>query len=260
MRDDHDGLLREVAAEFLGTAVLVSFGLGFVAQKVLSAGDLGSPLSIHLGWGIAVVLGCAVAGGVSGAHLNPAVTLALAVFRGFPLRKLLPYMAAQLAGAFVAAAVVHVTYAGALSAFDGGTRHITGPQATAGIFVTSPQPWLGTLGGLVDQIVATALLCCVVFAVGDRRNAPPVAGLGPIVVGLTVIAIGMGFAHNCGYAVNPARDLGPRLWTALAGWGSGVFTADGHWWWVPVVGPLLGGVLGGGIYEFFIGTRFPERR
>ncbi len=254
-----DGLVRELAAEFLGTVVLVTFGLGLVAQKVLSEGDLGSPLSIHLGWGIAVILGCAVAAGVTGAHLNPAVTLALALFRGFPRAKVLPYMAAQLAGAFVAAAVVHLVYAGALTAFDGGTRHVTGPQATAGIFVTSPQPFLGALGGLIDQIVATALLLCVVFAVGDRRNAQLAPGLGPVFVGLAVIAIGMGFGFNCGYAVNPARDLGPRLWTALAGWGGAVFTAHDQWWWVPVVGPLVGGVLGGGVYEFLVGRRFPDQ-
>ena len=259
MSDTRGGIIRELAAEFLGTAVLVTFGLGFVAQKVLSAGELGSALSIHLGWGIAVILGCAVAGGVTGAHLNPAVTLALAVWRGFPAGKVLPYVAAQLAGAFVAAALVHATYAGALAQFDGGHRQIAGPQGTAGIFSTSPQPFLGLVGGLVDQVVATALLACVVFAVGDRRNAPPAAGLGPVVVGLTVIAIGMAFGFNCGYAVNPARDLGPRLWTAVAGWGGGVFTADGGWWWVPIVGPLVGGVLGGAIYEWLVGSRFPER-
>jgi len=254
-----DGLVRELAAEFLGTVVLVTFGLGFVAQKVLSDGDLGSALSIHLGWGIAVILGCAVAAGVTGAHLNPAVTLALAVFRGFPRAKVLPYMAAQLAGAFAAAAVVHLVYAGAIDAFDGGVRHVTGPRATAGIFVTAPQPFLGAVGGLVDQIVATALLLCVVFAVGDRRTTQVAPGLGPVIVGLTVIAIGMAFGFNCGYAVNPARDLGPRLWTAVAGWGGAVFAAHDQWWWVPIVGPLVGGVLGGWAYEFFVGSRFPDR-
>lgn len=253
-----EGLFRELAAEFLGTLVLVTFGLGFVAQKVLSAGDLGSPLSIHLGWGIAVILGCAVAAGVTGAHLNPAVTLALAAWRGFPRSKVVPYMAAQVAGAFAAAAVVHLVYAGAIAAFDGGTRQIAGPQGTAGIFSTAPQPFLGTVGGLVDQVIATALLCCVVFAVGDRRQPPLAAGLGPVIVGLTVIAIGMAFGFNCGYAVNPARDLGPRLWTAVGGWGTGVFAADAGWWWVPVVGPLLGGLLGGFVYEAFVGRLFPR--
>jgi len=197
-----------------------------------------------------------VAAGVSGAHLNPAVTLALAVHRGFPWRKVVPYAMAQLAGAFVAAAVVWVTYRGALDAFDGGTRQVLGPQGTAGIFATYPQAWLGIWGGLVDQIVGTALLVGVIFAISDRRNAPPPAGLAPVIVGLLVAAIGMSFGLNAGYAINPARDLGPRVFTALAGWGGEVFRAADGWWWVPIVGPLIGGVIGGWLYDACVGSRF----
>ena len=233
-------------------------GLGVVAQVVLGRGDFGGYLSINIVWGLAVAMGCHVAAGVSGGHLNPAVTLALAVHRGFPWAKVAPYMLAQLAGAFVASLVVYLTYRGALDAFDGGARQVLGPQGTAGIWATYPQPWLGTWGGFLDQLVGTALLVGVIFAITDARNAPPAAGLAPLVVGLLVVAIGASFGANAGYAINPARDLGPRLFTALAGWGGEVFRAGNGWWWVPVVAPLAGGLLGGGIYEALVGRRFPR--
>lgn len=253
MTDNQGSLARELRAEFLGTFVLIMFGVGVVAQAVLSGGADGSFLSINLCWGLAVALGGYVAAGVTGAHLNPAVTVALAVHRGFPWHKVVPYVAAQVTGAFLASLVVFLTYREALDAFDAGVRQVAGPEGTAGIFATYPKPYLSTLGGLVDQIVGTALLVGCVFAIGDRRNVAPPAWFSPLVVGLVVVAIGMAFGANAGYAINPARDFGPRLFTALAGWGMEVFRVDGHWWWVPIVGPLAGGLLGGLIYDSLIG-------
>ncbi len=249
-------LTREVAAEFLGTFVLIVFGCGAVAQVLLSRQQNGEYLSINLGWAFGVTMGVYVAGGVSGAHLNPAVTVALAVLRGFPWRKVVPYCLAQLAGAFAASAVVYVTYFHALNAFDGGTRHVLGPEGTAGIWATYPQPFLSPLpGGVIDQVVGTALLVLCIFALTDARNCAPAATLAPLLIGGAVLAIGMTFGYNSGYAINPARDLGPRLFTFLAGWGSEVFSAGGSWWWVPIVGPLAGGVLGGLMYDMLI-TRY----
>lgn len=250
--------VREALAEFLGTFVLIVFGLGVVAQVVLSGQTAGTSLSIHLAWGLAVVMGCYVAGGVSGAHLNPAVTLALAVHRGFPWSKVAAYVGAQMAGAFVAAAVVYLTYMDALNAFDGGLRQVTGPQGTAGIWATYPQAFIAPFpAGFIDQFVGTALLMLVVLAISDARNAPPAAGMGPLIVGLLVAVIGMSFGYNAGYAINPARDLGPRLFTAVAGWGTDVFRAANGWWWVPVIAPLLGAVAAGWVYDALIGHRFP---
>lgn len=252
------GTARETAAEFLGTFVLIAFGVGVVAQVVLSGGAAGQYLSINLGWGLGVTMGCYVAGGVSGAHLNPAVTLALALHRGFPWRKVLPYVAAQTAGAFAAAATVYLTYREAFTAFDGGVRQISGGQGTAGIFATYPQAFLSTFpGGFIDQVVGTALLVLVIFAITDRRNAPAPGSLTPVVVGLLVLAIGATFGYNAGYAINPARDFGPRLFTALAGWGGGVFSAADGWWWVPIVAPCIGGAAGGFAYDLFITRHHP---
>ena len=250
---------REVLAEFLGTYVLILFVTGVVAQAVLSRNAAGSYLAINLVWGLGVTMGCYVAGGVSGAHLNPAVSVALAVHRGFPWGKVVPYAVAQTLGAFAAAATVFLTYHEAFSQFDGGVRHVLGAQGTGGIFATYPQPFLSTMpGGFIDQVVGTAILMGVIFALIDTRNTPPGAGLTPVVVGLLVVGIGGAFGFNSGYAINPARDFGPRLFTAVAGWGSEVFRAGNAWWWVPIVAPPIGAVLGGWIYDLCIGRRFPH--
>lgn len=246
--------MREAAAEFLGTFTLIAFGVGVVAQVVLGGGATGEYLSINLGWGLAVTMGVYVAGGVSGAHLNPAVTLALAVHRGFAWRKVLPYCVAQLAGALAASAVVYFTYREALDHFAGATRTL----ATAGIWSTYPQDYLTNFpGGFVDQVVGTALLMLVILAIGDQRNMALPPALGPILVGATVLLIGMTYGLNAGYAINPARDFGPRLFTWLAGWGNQVFTAHDGWWWVPVVGPCCGAVLGGFVYDLVITRHYP---
>jgi len=253
------GVLREFLAEFFGTFILIVFGVGVVAQVVLSKSTAGSFLAINITWGLAVTMGCYVSAGVTGAHLNPAVTLALAVRRNFPWNKVLPYAIAQTAGAFVASAVVYLTYHEALTAFDGGVRQVLGAQGTAGIWATYPQPFLSTFpGGVIDQVVGTALLVAVIFGISDSRNSPAPAGVAPVVVGLLVVAIGAAFGFNSGYAINPARDFGPRLFTFVGGWGSEVFRAGNHWWWVPIVAPCAGGVLGGWIYDALIGARFPS--
>ncbi|MFZ4986207.1 MAG: MIP/aquaporin family protein [Blastocatellia bacterium] len=245
---------REMLAEFLGTYVMYAFGAGVVAQKVLSRGDNGSYLAINLAWGLAVTMGIYVAGGVTGAHLNPAVTLALAIRRKFPWASVLPYAIAQLAGTFVAAATVMLVYREALNAYDGGVRTLE----TAGIFATFPQSYLSTAGGLIDQILGTALLLLAISAIGDKRNNAT-GNLAPLMVGMLVVVIGMCFGLNAGYAINPARDLGPRLFTAVGGWGWQVFTASNHYFWVPIVGPLIGGPIGVLVYDIFIGRHFEEQ-
>jgi glycerol uptake facilitator protein len=257
------GTLGECLAEFLGTFVLIAFGCGVVASAVaalpmsgrgttafMAGGDW---LLINAGWAAAVVLGAYVAGGVSGAHLNPALTVALALRRGFPWGKVLPYTLAQIAGAFAGAALVYANYADAIHAFEakqGLARHAAD---TVGIFVTGPAPYYaGSVGPLVDQIIGTAFLVLAIFALTDERNQPPKANLAPLAVGLLVAAIGMSFGANAGYAINPARDFGPRLLTFVAGWGASAFPGGGYWW-VPIVGPLVGGPLGAIVYDACVG-------
>lgn len=260
--------MRDFLAEFLGTFTLIIFGVGVNAAVTLGAGGTGDFFSINAGWGIAVMLGVYVAGGVTGAHLNPAVTLALACVRDFPWRKVAPYMCAQLLGAMVASALIYVTYQEAINHYDGGVRKVVGDGATAGIWATYPRTFeankfssVQTLtnvpGALIDQVVGTALLLMVIMALGDERNFAPPARLGPPIVGSIVFMIGMSFGLNAGYAINPARDFGPRLFTYIAGWGSEVFTAYNGFWWVPIVGPLIGGVLGALAYDLCITRQHP---
>src|SRR6476646_6576973 len=254
------GVLREMLAEFFGTFILIVFGVGVVAQVVLSKNSAGTFLSINIAWGLAVAMGCFVAAGVTGAHLNPAVTLALAARRAFPWNKVAPYAIAQIAGAFVASAVVFLTYHEAINAFDGGVRQVLGAQGTAGIWATYPQPFLSAFpGGFIDQVVGTALLVGVILGITDSRNSPAPAGLAPVIVGLALMLIGATFGFNAGYAINPARDFGPRLFTFVAGWGGEVFRAGNMWWWVPIVAPCVGGVVGGWAYDACVGHRFPSQ-
>jgi glycerol uptake facilitator len=246
------GLSTELVAEFLGTFVLILFGAGVVAMVVLfpssTPGALvhGGYTNITLGWGLGVTMGIYVAGKVSGAHLNPAVTLALAVFRGFPWRKVLPYSLAQTAGAFLAAALVYRNYLPAFRQFDPML------QKTAGIFTTFPAFPELPQAGFLDQVIGTALLLLLIFAITDELNMPPGANLTPLMIGLVVVAIGMSFGAMHGYAINPARDLGPRLFTVLAGFRNNGITDGARVWWVPVLAPLVGGVVGAGLYDFAI--------
>jgi len=245
-------LRAELIAEFLGTFVLMLFGIGVVAMVVLfpssHPGETihGGFTNITLGWGLAVMMGIYVAGKVSGAHLNPAVTLALAVFRGFPWRKVLPYSIAQTAGALAAAALVYWNYLPAFRQFD--------PQLerTAGIFTTFPTYPAILEAGFLDQLIGTGLLVLLIFAITDEFNLPPGANLAPPLIGLVVVAIGMSFGGMHGYAINPARDFGPRLFTVFAGFRNNGLTEGARVWWVPVVAPLLGGLLGAAIYDFGI--------
>jgi glycerol uptake facilitator-like aquaporin len=149
--------------------------------------------------------------------------------------------------------VVFLTYREAFDHFDGGVRQVTGALGTGGIFATYPQPFLSVFpGGFIDQVVGTALLVGIIFALIDQRNAAPPARLAPLIIGLLVVLIGATFGYNSGYAINPARDLGPRLFTAMAGWGVEVFRAANGWWWVPIVAPLIGGVVGAYVYDLLI--------
>ena len=257
---NRDTLTRELLAEFLGTFVLIAFGAANVTQVLIGHEKNGAYLSINIAWGIAVMMGIMVAGGVSGAHLNPAVTFSEAVHRGMPWSKVLPYCAAQVAGAFCGAATAFFIYHEAFNNFDKGVRQVSGDLGTAGIFATYPAPYLSTFGGFVDQFIGTAMLMLVISAIGDARNNATIGNLGPIMVGLLVIVIGASMGMNAGYAINPARDLGPRLFTFIAGWGADVFRAGNYYFWVPIVAPICGGIAGTFIYDLFVGKRFPKAK
>ncbi|WP_222264862.1 MIP/aquaporin family protein [Modestobacter marinus] len=247
-------LAGELAAEFAGTFILILFGVGVVAQVV--AGGIGDHDSIAWAWGLGVVLGVYTAARISGAHINPAVTVALAAFRGFPWRKVAPYALAQTLGAFLAALIVRWNYSEVIAAMD--PDHTI---ATQGIFSTLPGNGtlpVGTWGALRDQVIGTAILMFLVLAVVDVRNTAPGANLGPFVIGLIVVAIGMAWGTNAGYAINPARDFGPRLMSYFTGYGGAWRDQNGDfYWWVPIVGPLVGALVGALLYDLLVGRFLP---
>ncbi len=273
------GLWGECMAEFLGTFVLIAFGDGVVAMAVAAlpgSGRTASPttifdaagdwLLITWGWAIAVAMAIWVAGGVTGAHINPAVTLALAVRRKFAWNKVLPYWGSQVVGAFVGAALVFLVYRSAINATllaEGAHKSAGNALATYSIFATFPASYFhgSVWGPLIDQIVGTAFLLMFVVAITDNRNLLPAGNMTPLIVGFAVAAVGMSYGANAGYAINPARDFGPRLFAWIAGWGKVALPGTDHtapfmfsnYFWIPIIGPLIGGIIGVLIYDFFIG-------
>ncbi|GAA2110317.1 MIP/aquaporin family protein [Actinomadura alba] len=248
------GLAGEMAAEFAGTLILILFGVGVVAQ--VAAGGIGDHDSIAWAWGLGVTLGIYVAARISGAHLNPAVTFALAVFKDFEWRKVAPFVLAQTAGAFIAALIVRWNYTEVLAKVDPGHT-----IKTQGVFSTLPGNGtlpVHTMGAFRDQIIGTAILLFLVLALTDLRNSTPLANLAPFMIGLVVVAIGMAWGTDAGYAINPARDFGPRLASFITGYGGAWRDQYGDlYFWVPIIGPLIGGVLGVALYKLLIGRFLP---
>ncbi|WP_214366517.1 MIP/aquaporin family protein [Pseudonocardia sp. H11422] len=250
--------LGELCSEFAGTMILILFGCGVVAQVVTAPdGSLGDHDSIAWAWGIGVMMGVYVAARLSGGHINPAVTIAFAVFKGFPWRKVMPYIAAQFLGAFVAALIVRVGYADLLRKVD--PEHTIATQL---VFSTLPGNGVDGVGiptAFLDQVIGTAILVFVVFAITTAANNPPLSNLGPVVVGLIVVGIGMAWGANAGYAINPARDLGPRLASLITGYETALYDQNGQlYFWLPIVAPIIGGLVGGGLFILLIERFLPK--
>ncbi|XDV20367.1 hypothetical protein PO909_025711 [Leuciscus waleckii] len=248
-------LLRQGLAECLGTLILVMFGCGAVAQVILSEGSHGRFLTINLAFGFAATLGILVCGQVSGGHLNPAVTFALCLLGREKWRKFPVYFLFQTIGSFLGAAIIFADYHDAMYEFAGESNLllVTGPKATAGIFATYPNPHLTILNGFFDQVIGTASLIVCILAIVDPYNNPIPQGLEAFTVGFSILVIGLSMGFNSGYAVNPARDFGPRLFTAMAGWGGEVFTTRQCWFLVPIFAPFLGSIIGVIVYQLMVG-------
>ncbi len=240
--------MTPLVAEIIGTALLIVLGDGVVANVVLAKtkGNNGGWIVITTGWAMAVTVGVYVANAASGAHLNPAVSIGLAAIGKFPWAAVPGYVAAQMLGAFLGAVIVWLAYLPHWSATDD-------KGAKLAVFSTGPairRP----LANLVTEIIGTAVLVLGVLAILRPENLVPNSGFekgfAPFLVGLLVWGIGLSLGGPTGYAINPARDLGPRLAHALlpiAGKGD----SDWSYAWIPVVGPILGGVLGAVIFNGF---------
>jgi glycerol uptake facilitator protein len=257
-------LLGELISECLAVFIIIVIGCSAAGMYTLY--DPSPYQSAYWGvcitWGLAVTIAIYVTGAVSGTHANPAVTLALALYRGFPWKKVLPYSAAQVVGGFLGAAVVYLLYAPVIDHYNTLhhlTRELDG--GAAGVFFTHPGLAITPLHAFVDEIVLTAFLLLGIFAITEDFNTvAPQANSSALIIGLLVAAIGASAGYLEAWAINPARDLGPRLFAYLAGWGSAALPSPGNYWWVPIAGPLIGGVIGGGLYQGLIRHFLPARR
>ena len=262
---DHSHRLAAGHREFWATSLIILFGAGVECQVTLHShpatsthdNTFGNYLQCRLAWAVGVALAIFTAGGISGAHCNPTITLALTLFRGFPRRKLPTFLLSQTLGAALGALLVYAAYAPAISRFEGSStaRTVLGPHATSGLFFTHPAPHLPYPTAFYTEFLASALLVGVVFALSDKTNLAPPRGTMPFAMFLALLGIGAAFGVNTGYAVNGARDLGPRLALTLVGYGRDVWTHDAFYWaWAPWGASMCGGVVGGLVYDAFLYT------
>ena len=247
----------QLIVEGLATMVLMLFGLGGAVQVGTAAdGAMGDHGDMAWAWGIGVMVAVYVGAKVSGAHLNPAVTIALAAFHRFAWRKVPGYVAAQCVGAFVGAAVVVVAYRDLLRGFDPGKT-----IASQALLVTLPGNGIAPVSvasAFLDQVIGTAILLLAIFALITAANDPPLSNLEPYVVGIVVVGIDMAWGALAGAPINPARDVAPRLVLALAGYDTAWSDHTGYpYWWVPIVAPLLGGLLGAAVFHHGVARFLP---
>ncbi|KAK0403620.1 hypothetical protein QR680_017035 [Steinernema hermaphroditum] len=250
---------RALLGEFVGTAVLLLIICCVCAQeKLASPKVVNEMININVGVGLAVAFGVAITAKLSGGHINPAVSIMFLSFRQISFVKFVLYCIAQTLGAFVGAALTYIVYYDALNNFDGGVREVYGSKSTIGVFASVPSEFLGPVNGLADHIIGTAIFCIFICHLTDKRNSYP-SWAQPLLIGLNFVMIGTAFGLNAGYPYNPARDLAPRLFALLAGYGCDVFSYNNYsWFWVPLVGPMIGGVLGGWIYQLAVGFHVPD--
>jgi glycerol uptake facilitator protein len=265
-------LVGECLSEVLGTFVLVFFGVGAVNAAVLTGAQTGL-WQVAVVWGIAIALAIYTTGAVSGSHINPAITVAMAAWRGFPKRKVGPYVLAQLVGAFLASLVLYGLFRGFIPPFEaahGIVRGQPGSELSAMVFGQYfPNPVLsGTTAEAFQKVslgtamlaegIGTAFLACFVFAVTEPRNGQASRFMAPALIGLSVAIIISIVAPITQGGLNPARDLGPRLVSLLFGWGeiaipgprNGFFT-------VYILSPIIGAVLGAGVYQLMVRRHLP---
>jgi glycerol uptake facilitator protein len=255
--------IGELISECIAVAIIITIGNSAAAMFTLY--DPSPYKTAYWGvcitWGLAVTIAIYVTGAVSGTHANPAVTLALAIYRDFPKRKIVPYWVAQVIGAIIGAALVYMMYGPVIDSFNqsqGLTREAGG---AAGVFFTHPGDGITPVRAFFNEIVLTGILVLGIFAITDEYNTQaPRADSSALIIGLLVAMIGGAGGYLEAWPINPARDFGPRLFCYFTGWGSAAFPAPLNYWWVPIAGPFCGGVAGATVYQALIRPFLPSRQ
>lgn len=234
-------------AEMLGTMFILLFGNGVNAMVTLF--NLGGYTNIAFGWGFAVFLGILVSSRISGAHLNPAVTLALTLTKRSPANKLPLYVTAQMIGGFLGALIVYIFFYAKFMEVDPTLSH------SAGIFTTFPAITSNFMPGFMAEIIATAILMFAILAIVDHFTHEKAGFLSAFAVAALIVGIGMSFGAMHGYAMNPARDFSPRLLTAILGFHNNGLTDGSTIWMAPVFGSLIGAPIGAFLYDLTLSVK-----
>ncbi|MGS0646706.1 MIP/aquaporin family protein [Komagataeibacter melomenusus] len=253
--------LGELISECIAVMIIVLIGDSVAAMYALYDP---SPYKqaywgVAIVWGLGVTIAIYITGSVSGTHANPAVSLALALYRGFSWRKVPGYCAAQVLGGVIGAALVYTLYQPVIEHYNAAHGLTRAGGGAAGVFFTHPGEGITPLHAFVDEIILTGLLVFGIFAITCEYNTvAPQANSGALIIGLLVASIGACSGYLEAWAINPARDFGPRLFCFLAGWGGSALPGPDNFWWVPIAGPLVGGVVGAGCYQFLIRPFIPR--
>lgn len=257
----NDSLKAQCIAEFLGTGLFLFFGIGCLCAMKVAGASLGL-WEICIIWGLGISLAVYLTAGVSGAHLNPAITIALWLFACFPVRKVVPYIIAQVAGAFGGAAIAYLLYQSLFIEYETVHNLVRGSADSlqlAGLFSTYPAAALSVWQAALVEIIITSILMCMIMALTDDGNGVPRGPLGPLLIGVLVAVIGASMGPLTGFAMNPARDFGPKLFTFFAGWGEIAFTGGREipYFLIPIIAPIIGACGGAACYRYLIGKNLP---
>lgn len=250
----------ELISEAIAVFIIIGFGDSVAAMYLLYSPSpyQGAYWGVCIAWGLSVTMAIYATGSVSGTHANPAVTLALALYRKFPWSKVVPYCVSQVVGGFVGAALVYFLYGPVINHFNAALHIERAAGGSAAVFFTHPGLAVTPLHAFGDEIILTAFLIFGIFAITEQYNEmAPKANSGALMIGLLVALIGASMGYLEAWAINPARDFGPRVFCFFAGWGRAAFPSPDDYWWVPIAGPLIGGVVGGAAYQYLIRPYLP---
>jgi glycerol uptake facilitator protein len=254
---EQPSLSSQCLAEFLGTALLIFFGTGCVAALKVAGASFGL-WEISIIWGVGVSMAIYLSAGISGAHLNPAVSIALSLFTDFEKRKLPFYIICQVAGAFCGALLVYTLYSNLFFDFEQSRHMVRGTEAS--LELASVYSALSTGQAFLVEVIITAILMGVIMSLTDDNNGLPRGPLAPLLIGLLIAVIGSSMGPLTGFAMNPARDFGPKLMTFLTGWGEISLTGgrDIPYFLVPIFAPVVGACLGAAAYRGLIARHLPS--
>ncbi|KGO76975.1 Major intrinsic protein [Penicillium italicum] len=259
--------LREPMAEWLGTTMAMTIGLCATLSNFTSSGQAGSYPAQSVAWGFGFMTAIYTTGGMSGGHLNPAITISLSVFRGFPARRCVIYIAAQLLGAITAGGISYAIYHDAIVEVATSAKVPQNASAAAQALLTLPKSFVRPATAFFTEFLGSAILVGSILALGDDTNAPPGAGMQAFVIGIIISIVILALGYNTGGCFNCVRDFGPRLVAVMAGWGGHLFREYHAWWvWGPWIADITGGLFGALVYDMAIFTggespvNYPPRR